>query len=110
MDQPRVDESERASVVGHEGGIWHAILRFGYSETPDVPKTMGVLPISGFVNDPMKVTFFLGRETIVIGSRNGMAKWRKRLFAFLFGNAVSPTAFFRLPPDRVVEIGSQTVL
>ncbi len=109
-DRPRVEEAERASVVGHEGGIWHAILRFGYSETPDVPKTMRALPIPGFADDPMKITYFLGRETIVIGARDGMARWRKRLFAFLFGNAVSPTAFFRLPPDRVVEIGSQTVL
>jgi len=110
MDHPRVDESERASVVGHEGGIWHAVLRFGYSETPDVPKAMDHVEIPGFVNNPMKTTYFLGRETIVIGAKNGMARWRKRLFAFLFYNAVSPTDFFRLPPDRVVEIGSQTVL
>jgi KUP system potassium uptake protein len=110
MDQPRVDETERSAVVGHEGGLWHVLLRFGYSETPDVPRAMEGLPIPGFVNDRMKTTYFLGRETIVVGSGGGMARWRKKLFAFLFDNAVSPTDFFRLPPDRVVEIGSQTVL
>jgi len=110
MDEPRVDEPDRSTVVGHEGGIWHVVLRFGYSETPDVPKAMDGLPIPGFVNDKMRTTYFLGRETIVVGAKGGMARWRKRLFAFLFDNAVSPTDFFRLPPDRVVEIGSQTVL
>jgi KUP system potassium uptake protein len=110
VDEPRVDEHERSTVVGHEGGIWHVILRFGYSETPDVPKAMDAVSIPGFSNDRMKTTYFLGRETIVVGSERGMARWRKKLFAFLFDNAVSPTDFFRLPPDRVVEIGSQTVL
>jgi KUP system potassium uptake protein len=109
-DQPMVDEHERTSVVGHEGGLWHVLLRFGYSETPDVPKALDELRIPGFANDRMKTTYFLGRETIVLGQRGGMARWRKRLFAFLFDNAVSPTDFFRLPPDRVVEIGSQTAL
>jgi KUP system potassium uptake protein len=110
VDEPRVDEHERSTVVGHEGGIWHVVLRFGYSETPDVPKAMDAVSIPGFSNDRMKTTYFLGRETIVVGADRGMARWRKKLFAFLFDNAVSPTDFFRLPPDRVVEIGSQTVL
>ena len=66
--------------------------------------------IPGFDNDGMKTTFFIGREAIVIGRKGGMLKWRKELFAFLFNNAVSPAHFFRLPPDRVVEIGSQTQL
>jgi KUP system potassium uptake protein len=110
MDEPRVDAADRSTVVGHEGGIWHVLLRFGYSETPDVPVAMDAVPIPGFVNDRMKTTYFLGRETIVVETKGGMARWRKRLFAFLFDNAVSPTDFFRLPPDRVVEIGSQTVL
>ena len=96
---------------GHEGGIWHVILYFGFSETPDVPKAMEAVKIPGFVPDPMRTTYFLGREALVVSrERGGMMKWRKRLFTFLFNNAVSPTDFFRLPPDRVVEIGAKTEL
>lgn len=110
-DEPYVHEEARASIVGHEGGIWHVLLNFGFSETPDVPRAMAKLAIPGFVPDPMKTTYFLGREALVISrERGGMMAWRKRLYAFLFNNAVSPTDFFRLPPDRVVEIGAKTEL
>jgi KUP system potassium uptake protein len=111
QDEPYVDEAKRADIIGHEGGIWHVLLHFGFSETPDVPKAISKLKIPGFVPDPMQITYFLGREAIVVGrERKGMLKWRKLLFTFLFNNAVSPTDFFRLPPDRVVEIGAKTEL
>jgi KUP system potassium uptake protein len=115
QDVPYVDEAKRADIIGHEGGIWHVILHFGFSETPDVPKAVAALKIPGFAPDPMRITFFLGREALVVGrsrdrGRGGMMKWRKRLFTFLFNNAGSPTDFFRLPPDRVVEIGAKTEL
>jgi KUP system potassium uptake protein len=111
QDEPYVDEANRADIIGHEGGIWHVILHFGFSETPDVPKAVATLKLPGFVPDPMRITYFLGREAIVVGrERGGMMRWRKRLFTFLFNNAVSPTDFFRIPPDRVVEIGAKTEL
>ena len=76
-----------------------------------MPKAIAELKIPGFVPDPMRITYFLGREAIGVGrERGGMMKWRKRLFTFLFNNAMSPTDFFRLPPDRVVEIGAKTEL
>jgi KUP system potassium uptake protein len=110
-DEPYVSAASRATIMGHEGGIWHVILNFGFSETPDVPKAMEAVKIPGFVPDPMKTTYFLGREALVVSrDRGGMMKWRKRLYTFLFNNAVSPTDFFRLPPDRVVEIGAKTEL
>ncbi len=110
-DEPYVDEAKRADIIGHEGGIWHVVLHFGFSETPDVPTAIAALKLPGFIADPMKITYFLGREAIAVGrSRGGMMKWRKRLFTFLFNNAVSPTEFFRIPPDRVVEIGAKTEL
>jgi KUP system potassium uptake protein len=110
-DEPYVDETKRADIIGHEGGIWHVVLHFGFSETPDVPTAIAALKLPGFIADPMKITYFLGREAIAVGrSRGGMMKWRKRLFTFLFNNAVSPTEFFRIPPDRVVEIGAKTEL
>jgi KUP system potassium uptake protein len=110
-DEPSVSAASRAVIVGHEGGIWHVLLNFGFSETPDVPRAMRAVQIPGFVPDPMKTTYFLGREALVVSrERGGMMSWRKRLYTFLFNNAVSPTDFFRLPPDRVVEIGAKTEL
>ena len=55
--------------------------------------------------DPDDVTYFLGRETIVVSDRPGMAKWREKLFVLMARNAVRATAFFKLPPERVVELG-----
>jgi KUP system potassium uptake protein len=110
LDEPRVDESERASVAGPIGGIWYVTLNFGFSETPDVPRALDKVRFPGFKNDPMNTTYFIGREVIVQGRKGGMLRWRKELFAFLFNNALSPTHFFRLPPNRVVELGSQTEL
>ncbi len=109
-DEPFVDEGARVAVSGPFGDIWYVCVTFGFSESPDVPKAMAKVMIPGFDNDPMKTTYFVGREAIVQGKRGGMSRWRKDLFIFLFNNAVSPTHFFSLPPDRVVEIGSQTQL
>ncbi len=110
VDEPYVDDAARAVVTGPLGDMWYVALHFGYSETPDVPAALSRVVIPGFDNDRMKTTYFIGREALVVGKKGGMGKWRKELFSFLFNNAVSPTHFFRLPPDRVVEIGSQTEL
>ena len=110
VDEPRVDQASRATVSGPTGGMWYVALNFGFSETPDVPAALAGVAVPGFENDPMKTTYFIGREALVAGKKGGMTRWRKELFTFLFNNAVSPTQFFRLPPDRVVEIGSQTAL
>jgi KUP system potassium uptake protein len=114
-DEPYVDEAGRIDIVGYEGGIWHVLLHFGFSETPDVPKAIAGLAIPGFEPLESRITYFLGREAIAVDRERGrgrgeMMGWRKRLFTFMFNNAVSPADFFRLPPDRVVEIGAKTEL
>lgn len=110
-EEPYVAEDSRISVQDHPGGIYHVVMRFGFSETPDVPKALDALKIRGFRNDPMQITYFLGREAVAIGPKSGeLARWRKFFFIFLFKNAESPTDYFRLPADRVVEIGSKTEL
>jgi KUP system potassium uptake protein len=88
--------------------LYDARLRYGFMDDPDVPAALdrarreGTLPI-----DAGDVTYFLGRETILVTGRKGMALWRERLFAMMARNAVRATAFFRLPPERVVELGVQ---
>lgn len=108
LDQGRVEADARCTVGPSAGGIQYVSLNFGFSESPDVIKALESSAIPGFQYDRMSTTFFVGREAIVIGARGGMMKWRKALFAFMFANALSPTHFFRLPPDRVVELGAQT--
>jgi len=111
VDEPFVAPEDRLTVVEYPGGLHQVLLHFGFSETPDVPKELEQLELQGFDHDPMKTTYFLGREAIAVGpKREGMARWRRVLFIFLFKNAESPTDYFRLPADRVVEIGAKTEL
>ena len=80
-------------------------------EDPNVPAALQEIPPeSGLRIDINEITFFLGRETLIATSRPGMAIWRERLFAFMSRNALRATAFFRIPPDRVVELGMQIEL
>jgi KUP system potassium uptake protein len=107
-DEPYVDAVNRFAFEQYGIGIWQASMFYGFSETPDISKALDGLSIPGFVNDPMKITYFLGRDAIAPNpALKGMALWRKRLFVFMFNNAVSPTDFFRIPADRVVEIGAK---
>ena len=109
VEEPYVDEAERAVVTCHRDGLWHVVLRYGFSETPDVPASLSRIRISGL--EPAKATYFVGRESLALKPGNsGLAFWRKRLYAFMFANALNATDFFRLPPNSVIEIGSQTEL
>ena len=74
-------------------------------DDPDIPEALMQIQALGVPIDPDDVTYFLGRETIVVSDRPGMAKWREKLFVLMARNAVRATAFFKLPPERVVELG-----
>ena len=76
-------------------------------EDPDVPRRSRWPRAHGLTLDEDDVTYFLGRETLIVTKTPGMAMWRERLFVLMARNAVRATAFFRLPPERVVELGVQ---
>jgi KUP system potassium uptake protein len=76
-------------------------------EDPEIPRVLENLTAPGFKFDPQDTTYFLGRETIMASKRPGMPIWREKIFALISRNATSATAYFCLPPDRVVELGSQ---
>ena len=99
------DERVTVQVLGH--GVYNARVQYGFMEDPDVPEALMRVREAGVPLDPDDVTFFLGRETIVVTKRPGMAIWREHLFVLMARNAVRATAFFRLPPERVVELGVQ---
>ncbi|MGH9200494.1 MAG: KUP/HAK/KT family potassium transporter, partial [Vicinamibacterales bacterium] len=84
--------------------------QYGFAEQPDVPVALKEAAKTGFPFRMSRTTFFLGIETLLPTSRPGMALWRERLFVFTARNAVRATSFFRIPPERVVEIGIQVEL
>jgi KUP system potassium uptake protein len=109
-DVPHVGEDERLTVTPLEQGFVRAIARFGFMESPAVPELLPSLARHGVVLKDLETSWFLGRETLLATSRTGLSRWRKALFAWLSKNARPATVYFRLPPNRVVELGSQIEL
>jgi len=107
LDTPFAEPGERRAVQALGGGFHVVRLRFGFAEPEDVPAALAPLVLDGEAVDPCCTTFFLSHETIVATERPGMVLWRDRLFAYLARNATPATAFFRIPPNRLVELGSQ---
>lgn len=108
---PKVKPENRASVEPYGAGVYRVILRFGFREHPIVPVALkGVLAKHLDMElDPMSTSYFLGRETLIISRSRGMpmSAWRRRLFAVLLNNAADAARYFRIPVNRVVEIGAQ---
>jgi KUP system potassium uptake protein len=105
--QPHAAASDRISIeaMGHD--LFNVRLQYGFMEDPDVPAALMEACEKGLPIDTGDLTYFLGRETIIVTRRKGMAIWREKLFVLMARNAVRATAFFRLPPERVVELGVQ---
>ena len=106
---PRVAEAERLSVEELGGGLVRATLRFGFAEDPDVPAALrghgGALGL-----DPDAASFFVGRDVAVPSMRPDLSGWEEMLFGFLSRNAVRASDYFRVPPQRVVELGTRVEL
>ena len=104
---PIADGGDRLEVAPLGYNFFRVVVRFGFAEDPDIPAAIAACTVDGRQFDMMDTTFFVSRETVVATDRPGMALWRDRLFAFLARNASSATAFFRLPGNRLVELGTQ---
>ncbi|MBC7843196.1 MAG: potassium transporter Kup [Gemmatimonadaceae bacterium] len=107
---PHVTEAHRVEVTPLADGVWRVVGRFGFMEEPDVPALMARSAQDGVPWNPADTTYFLGRETIVDGPNPALSSWRAKLFGVMVRNARSATSFFRLPPNRVVELGVQVEL
>lgn len=106
-DRPRVPDLQRVAVEPISDDFKRLTLTFGYMETPNVPRALGLCRKQGLKFDIMSTSFFLGRRSVVPSARQGMPLWQDKLFIFLMRNAANPTDFFRIPPGRVVELGTQ---
>ena len=103
-DQPEVPADQRATVEELAPGIHRVILRYGFMESPNIPRALEALGSdAGF--DPMQASYFLGRDVLVPGMAPALSWWRRWMFLWLARNAVPATEFFRIPSDRVVELG-----
>ena len=107
LDEPVTDPTTRVSVAPLADGFYLVSVRYGFSEDPDIPAALLGVSQCGFPFDMMDTTFFLSRESIVAGDRPGMTLWRDRLFQILSRNATPATAFFRIPGNRLIELGTQ---
>ena len=109
-DRPWVGDSERvqAEALGH--GFWRVTLHYGFMDTPDVPRAWPLCAAQGLTVPPFETSYFLSRQTLVPLSGNGMAQWRQRLFAAISRQASGAAAYFRLPDNAVVELGTRVVL
>jgi KUP system potassium uptake protein len=104
----RVDDAKRTECEALADGCWRVRVRYGFMDKPDVPHALELCSPHGLAIEPMEVTYFLSREKIVRGGREGgMSPWRDRLFVAMAQNAGSVTDFFRLPANRVVELGTR---
>ena len=107
---PYVPDERRAVVDSLGGGFWQIRLNYGFMEDVDVPAALRAIGHPELPFKPLETTYFLGRETLIPSKRPGMALWRERLFSLMSRNARPATRYFRLPPNRVVELGAQVEL
>jgi KUP system potassium uptake protein len=107
---PHVEDSERLEVMPLGHNFHRVTLHYGFMEEPDVPAALASAADTGFPFSIDETTFFVGLETLLSTRREGMPRWRERLFALMSRNAARATSFFRIPPERVVELGMQIEL
>ncbi len=106
VDEPEIGADRRTEVSELAPGIHRIILRYGFMESPNIPRALeDDLPAAGVAFDPMQASYFLGREVLVPGTVPKLPWWRHWLFLVMARNAVPATEFFRIPYDRVVELG-----
>ncbi|MCW2362406.1 MULTISPECIES: potassium transporter Kup [Sphingobium] len=107
LDVPTVDASYRYQVEDLGRGFYRVLIHYGFMEEADVPAALAMVEGCGQPFRMIETSFFLTRQTLLPAARPGMPIWREKLFAWMLRNAESPMEFFRLPTNRVIELGSQ---
>jgi KUP system potassium uptake protein len=110
FDVPYVPDIDRVEVRKLAGNFAQIVVQYGYKDEPNIPAALGLCAEAGLPIEMMDASFFLGRETLIPKLKSDMAYWRELLFVAMFRNAGSATAYFRIPSNRVVELGAQIVL
>ncbi len=109
-DVPQVGADRRRAVEELAPNIYRVALRYGFQESPNIPRELEALAELGIPYEPMQTSYFLGRETVVAAAVPKMSRWRQWLFVVLSRNSLPATEFFRIPSDRVVELGVKVAI
>ena len=109
-DTPHVSAARRLSLETLGKGFYALRITYGFFETPDVPAALAQAREQGLELDGSSTSYFLGRETLVAGQDPRLPRWRVALYMWLASHALSPARFYRLPPGRVVELGTQVTI
>jgi KUP system potassium uptake protein len=109
-DMPRVDAAERVRIKKVGETFAHVALRFGFMETPNVPRALAIARKHGWTFDIMSTSFFLSRRALKPAVHSGMPRWQDRLFIMLTRIANDATDYFQIPTGRVVEVGTQVTI
>jgi KUP system potassium uptake protein len=109
-DIPAVPEDQRVEVEGLGGGFHKVAVSYGFTDRPDVPRALELCRAKDLRADPMRTSYFIGRETLIPTPRPPMGPVEARVFAFLSAGNVSATNYFRIPAAQVVELGAQVEL
>jgi KUP system potassium uptake protein len=109
-DTPRIDPAERVRIEPVGETFSRVVLRFGFMETPNVPKALAIARKLGWQFDIMSTSFFLSRRLLKPAAKSNMPRWQDRLFIALTRSANDATDYFQIPTDRVVEVGTQVAI
>ena len=110
VDTPYVDEENRLKIIKLPAGFEQFNIEYGFMEQPNIPKLLASIKGPDRIADLAKVTFYIGKESLIATKRPGMAIWRESLFSFMSRNAQVATLYFGIPPDQVIEVGVQVEL
>jgi len=109
-DTPMVRPENRLEVEKLGKGFYTVRIHYGFFETPDVPAALEDARRHGLALDPATTTFFIGRENLVPAEHSELPRWRNWLYRHIASNALAAARFYRLPPNRVVELGTQITI
>jgi KUP system potassium uptake protein len=109
-ETPRVSDDNRVVIEPVNRDFSKVFINYGFMESPNIPRALALCRKQGLKFDIMATSFFLGRRSIVPSAHSGMPLWQDRLFIFLMKNAANPTDFYKIPPGRVVELGTQVTV
>jgi len=110
FDVPFVPDIDRVEVRPLKENFWSVIIQYSFKDEPDVPAALDLCANAGLAFSALETSYFIGRETLIPRLGSEMAFWREKIFIAMFRNAGSATAFFKIPSNRVVELGTQVVL
>jgi len=110
FDVPYVPEIDRVEITPLKGGFYKVTVQYGFKDEPDIPAALALCKEQGMDFDMMETSFFLGRATLIPKVGSDMMFWREKLFVLMYRNATTAMSFYKIPTNRVVELGAQVVL